>query len=128
MPAMPVTLRWAVRLLWVETAALTAVAAAVLYQDVDGSAGSARGAAAVTMYTALVAAALAVLAWSLGHRRRWARGPAIVAQLLLLPVGFSMVSGGLIWLGLPVIMAGLFGAVTLLAPATRLALRQGRTA
>ena len=43
-------------------------------------------------------------------------------QLLLVPIGWTMVSGGQPALGVPVIVLGLIGAGTLLAPATREAL------
>jgi len=69
----------------------------------------------------ILAALMGGLGWMLWRRRAWARGPAIVLQLLLVPIGYTMVSGGL-WLGLVVMAVGLCGAGTLLAPATRASL------
>jgi hypothetical protein len=39
--------------------------------------------------------------------------------MMLLPIGYSMIRGGLAWVGVPVLLLGLFGAGLLLAPATR---------
>ncbi len=69
-----------------------------------------------------MAGVLGLLAWSLHRRQRWARGPAIVLELLLLPIGYYMVAGGVAWLGLPTMALGLVGAGALLAPTTRSAL------
>ena len=91
------------------------------YEGLTATAGSAPGALAVTLYAALMAALMGGLGWMLWRRRAWARGPAIVLQLLLVPIGYTMVSGGL-WLGLVVMAVGLCGAGTLLAPATRASL------
>ena len=47
---------------------------------------------------------------------------AIVIELLLLPIGYYMVTGGAAYLGIPLMIVGIFGAGLLLAPATRTAL------
>jgi hypothetical protein len=116
------TLTWAVWLLVVQAAAVAAVAGLVVYADLAGTAGTARSALTVTGYAVLMAAVLALLAWALGRRRAWARGPAIVLELLLVPIGWYMITGGAAWLGVPVIAVGLVGAGLLLAPSTRAAL------
>jgi hypothetical protein len=118
-PREPATLRLAVWMLAGETVVLLAVLVFLLYQDVTGAADTAQGAAAVTLYTALFVVVLGGLAWALHRRRRWARGPAIVVQILLIPIGFTMAASGLPALGVPVLVIGLVGAGTLLAPATR---------
>ena len=119
---MPVTLRWAVSLLGAETLAMVVVSIFLLYEDMAGTATSTRGAVMVTLFAVLLAGLLALLGLALWRRRAWARGPAIVLQLLALPIGYSMASGGLPWLGIPVMAIGLAGAAALLAPATRTAL------
>jgi hypothetical protein len=118
-PREPATLRFAVWMLAGETVALLGVLAFLLYQDVIGAVDTAQGAAAVTLYTALLVVVLGGLTWALHRRRRWARGPAIVVHLLLVPIGFTMAGSGLPALGIPVMLIGLVGAGTLLAPATR---------
>lgn len=47
----------------------------------------------VTGYFALYAVALTVLSVGLWRRRKWARAPLIVLQLLLSVIGFSLVNG-----------------------------------
>ena len=112
-------LRLAVIALWVETGALAVLVVFLVYKDLTGSPTSARGAALVTLYPAAFGALLGLLAWSLYRRRRWARGPAIVLQLLLLPLGYAMATGGAPLFGVPIMIVGLVGAGALLAPGTR---------
>jgi hypothetical protein len=120
-PTSKTTLVWAVRVLAAETVALIGLTIFLIYQDLATTVDDTGIAMAVTVYTAVMAALLGGLGWALHRRRSWARGPAIVLQLLLLPIGYSMVTTGL-WLGVAVIAVGLSGAGTLLAPSTRAAL------
>jgi hypothetical protein len=118
-PSAPTTLRWAVRLMVVEAAALAVVTVWLIYELATTTATSVRGAVLVTVYAGLMASLFGLLGWALHHRRAWARGPAIVLEMLLIPIGYYMTTGGLAWLGLPVMAFGLFGAGMLLAPSTR---------
>jgi hypothetical protein len=118
----PATLRWAVGLLAAQAAGLAVVTVLLVYADVVATTTTVQGAIGLTIFAALMAALIGLFAWSLHRRRRWARGPAIVLQLLLVPIGWTMVGGGQPALGVPVIALGLIGAATLLAPATREAL------
>ena len=104
MDGAPGTLRLAVWLLLAQAVAVAGLVIFLVYQDVtetSTAAGSARGAILVIVYAAVMAGVLGLLAWSLHRRQRWARGPAIVLELLLLPIGYYMVAGGVAWLGLP---------------------------
>jgi hypothetical protein len=65
---------------------------------------------------------LALLAWQLHRRRSWARGVAIVLQLLMVLTGYTLITSGLPWLGVPVMAVALVGAALLLAPSSREAL------
>jgi hypothetical protein len=116
------TLRWAVGALAAETVGLVALVGYLLYADIAGGAESVRGAIMVTSFVALLGAVFGVLAHALWRRRAWARGPAIVLQLLLVPIGYSMAAAGMAWAGIPVIALGLGGAAALIAPTTREAL------
>lgn len=116
------TLVWAVRVLAVEAVVLSLLVIFLGYEDLTAQADTEHGALAVTLYTAVLAVLLGGLAVALWRHRAWARGPAIVLQLLLLPIGYTMVIGGLWWLGLVAMAVGVCGAATLLAPATRAAL------
>jgi hypothetical protein len=126
MHAMPVSLRWAFWLLAAQGVGLAALAAFLVYEDVTAPPENVGGAVAVTFFAALMAGLLGLLAWALGRRQGWARGPALVLQLLMLPMGYYMVTGGAAWLGVPVMAAGVGGVVALLAPTTRAALSGGR--
>jgi hypothetical protein len=116
------TLRWAIVVLTAETVALAALVAFLLYADLTAPADNVRGAVGVTLYPAVIAAVLGFLTLSLHRRRAWARGPAVVLNLLMLPIGYSLTVGGLPWLGLPVMAVGVCGAGLLVAPSTRAAL------
>jgi hypothetical protein len=121
-PATRPTLVWAVRLLVGQAVALAALTVFLVYQDLTASADSAGIALGVTLYCAMMALLLGWFARALSRLRSWARGPAIVLELLLVPIGLSMNTSGLWWLGLVLIAVGLGGAGTLIAPATRAAL------
>jgi hypothetical protein len=118
----PATLRWAVWVLYVESVGVLAVTGLLIYDAIRIKTTHVAGAAGAIAFPFLVAVALAGFGWALRRRRAWARGPAIVLQLLMLPVGYYMISGGAAWAGVPVIGLGLIGAVLLFAPASREAL------
>jgi hypothetical protein len=119
------TLRLAVAVLGVEAAGLLVIVV-LLALDVFTAASVSTGSAlGTTGFAALVAALLGGLGWALWRRHGWARGPAIVLELLLLPIGYSMATNGLSWVGVVVMLIGLVGATALLAPSTRAALELG---
>lgn len=119
---LPPSLRWAVRLLGVEAAAVGLLVGFLLYQDLTGEATRLREALAITGYAALMAAALVGLAVALSRRRARARAPAIVLQLLAVVTGLYLTVGGQVWIGVPVGLLGMVVASLLLAPATAAAL------
>jgi hypothetical protein len=106
----------------VEAVGLLAGLGILLAADVGDAATGARGVVMVVLFIGLLAAAFGGLAFVLWRGRRWARSPAIVLQLLLVPIGSGMI-GGLGWPGLVVMAMGLVGAGLLLVPQTRAALR-----
>jgi len=116
------SLRWAIGLLTGEALAVTAVFGYVVYRSLTAAAVIVRDVALVVVFTAMMAALLALSSWALARRQAWARGPAVVLQLMLLPIGYFMIGGGLAWLGVPVLALGVGGAGLLVAPATREAL------
>lgn len=119
---MPGTLRAAVGLLLAETVVVVAIVAYLIYLDLTTRNVVVRDALIVTGFAALVAVLLGLLARALIRRRAWARGPSVVLELMLLPIGWFMISAGVVWLGVPVFALGLLGAGLLVAPATREAL------
>jgi len=118
----PASLRTALLLLGAEFLLLLLVTFLLVYADVTGGGASASTAIGTTVFTGLFAGLLGWFAWALFRRRAWAHGPSIVLQLLLIPIGATMAGGGLPALGIPLILIGLVGAGSLLAPTTRGAL------
>jgi hypothetical protein len=118
----PAPLRWAVWLLTAESAALGVVAAFLVYEDLTARAHDVVSALFVTGFAVGGAVVLGLLARALGRRRAGARAPAIVLQLMLLPVGYYMIIGGLAWLGAPLIVLGLVVCAMLVTPQTTKAL------
>jgi hypothetical protein len=58
-------------------------------------------------------------AWALWTGRRWGRGVAVFAQLLLLPVAWYMAVGSGQWLyGVPVALVAVVTLVLLFSPST----------
>jgi hypothetical protein len=115
-------LKWAVGLLAVETLGVAAVTVFLVFEDLTGIASSPIRAWSISGFAAATTVLLVVLCWALLRRRSWARGPAIVLELLLLPIGYYLIRAGADWLGVPVLLLGIFGAGLLIAPATREAL------
>ena len=122
---LPTPLRWAIRLLWVEVAALAATVLFLLYQDVAGAAASLSDALAVTGFVAVTGAALAGLTVALSRRKARARAPVIVLQLIAVMTGYLLITSGHVWLGVPVGALGVAVTSLLVAPATSEALEQG---
>jgi hypothetical protein len=121
----PPTLRAAVWLLFAEAAGLVALTAYLGYSDLTDDANDIASALLLTVFAALGALALFFLGRTLARGRAGARGPAIVVQLMLLPVGYYMTQGGLGWLGIPLIALALLVCGLLLAPASSKALGVG---
>jgi hypothetical protein len=120
--ALPTPLRWAVLLIAAEAAAVGGLALFLVYEDITATATSLTGALLVTAFAAGAALVLGALARALWHRRGGARGPAVVLQLMLLPVGYYMIRGGLAWLGAPLMALGIGVCALLVAPASTRAL------
>ena len=124
-PTLPGTLRWAVWLLMGEAAAVALVAAYLVYEDLTGTANNLGVALMVTAFAAAGAALLFVLARALASCRAGARGPAIVLQLMLLPIGYFMIQGGLAWAGVPIIAIAVAVGALLVTPRSTKALGLG---
>lgn len=118
----PVTLRWAVRLLRAEAVALGLVAAWLIWSDLTAATTHLTSALLVTGFALAGAAALWALGGALARRRAGGRAPAIVLQLMLLPIGWYMIQGGMAWLGLPLMALGLVVTGLLVSPPTTRAL------
>jgi hypothetical protein len=118
----PVTLRWAVRVLVVEAVGLAVVAGLFAYVGMTRQVATLGGAVSVVVFPAGLGVLLATFGWQLWRLRAWARGPVIALQLLLVPIGYYMIVGGAAWLGVPAIIGALLCTGLLIAPASRSAL------
>lgn len=118
----PDTLRWAVRLLRAEAVALGLVAVWLIWSDLTATTTDLTSALLVTAFAVAGVAALWALGGALARRKAGARAPAIVLQLMLLPVGWFMISGGLGWLGVPLMVLGVGVCALLVSPPTTRAL------
>jgi hypothetical protein len=116
------TLRWAVRLLFLEGVGLALLTLVVVYLDITAEWTAASIALSSTGYLALMTVLFLGVAVALHRRRRWARGPGIVAQMLQMPIGWTMLTHGQPLIGAPLFALGLAGAILLFAPSTRIAL------
>lgn len=115
------TLRWAVRILFAQAAAVTVLAVLVIITAATSKGTSTASVVATPLITIFFAAVFGGLGFALHQLRAWARGPAIVMEMLLVPIGFYAISGSLI-VGGVIMLSGLAGAGLLLAPSTRGAL------
>jgi hypothetical protein len=122
--ATPGTLLWATGLLGAEAVGLLGVSGWLGYDAATSAAQSVASAAATVAFAVLMAVVLGGLAYALWRRRSWARGPSVVLQLLLLPIGYSVATAGQSVVGVALIVIGLAGVATLVAPATRAALER----
>jgi hypothetical protein len=113
------TLRWAIWLLLAEAALLGLLTLITIWAALAAANVSTSSAVATTLFTALCGTIVAGLAVALRRGKSLARGPAIVIEMLLIPIGYYMIVGGLAWLGIPALIVGLLGAGLLLAPSTR---------
>lgn len=73
----------------------------------------------------LAAVAMAFVWRGLRRRRRWSRSPAVLVQLLAIPVGVNACGAGAWWLGAPLLGCAVAGLVGLFAPSTTQALTGG---
>jgi hypothetical protein len=72
----------------------------------------------VVALAAIGAAGLVLITRGLYLGRRWARAPAVLTQLLVVPVSWNTLRNGAAWAGVPLLLCGLVGLVGLFAPST----------
>jgi hypothetical protein len=116
----PASLTWAVRLLLLQAAGLVVLAAYLVFRLLTTANVHVGIAVSLIVMTALGAAAVVVVARSLARRRPGARGPAIMAQLLVIASGGFLLQTGPLWAGLLLMALGvLVGLLVVLPPSTR---------
>ena len=115
----PTTVRAAAALVGLEGAAGVAAAAVFLIRGLSGADQHIVNGFGNAAWFAVIGAALLTAAWALWTGRRWGRGIAVFAQLLLLPVTWYVGVGSHRWFyGIPVAVVALAALVLLFAPAT----------
>ena len=118
--ALPATLAWAVRLIFLEAAGLAALTAYLIYLDLTADETSVIVAVVLTVLTALGAVIVAIVGRALARLARGARGPAIVVQLFVIAAGGFLLQTGPSWLGLLLmVLAAGAGLLIVLPPSTR---------
>ena len=117
------TLPLAALIVAVQGLAMLTLGLALLVGSVAGNPDSLVGAILIGVLAAMGGGGLLLCAWGLRHRRRWSRSPALVWQLLMIPVGWYQVQGGLRWLGLSLVAVSALGALLLLVPTATQALQ-----
>lgn len=73
---------------------------------------------AVVAMATVGAVGLGVVVRGLARVRRWARSPAVLTQLIVLPIGVTTIAHGGELVGVPLALCGLVGLVGLFAPST----------
>lgn len=115
----PTTVRAAAALVGLEGAAGVVAAVVFLIRGLAGADRHIVNGFGNAAWFAVIGAALLAAAWALWTGRRWGRGIAVFAQLLLLPVTWYVGVGSHRWFyGIPVAMVALAALVLLFAPAT----------
>jgi hypothetical protein len=120
--AAPATLVWAVRLLLLQAAGLAALTIWLVVRLLTADEVLVGVAVSLIVMVALGAAAVVVVARSLGRRRPAARGPAILVQLLVIASGGFLLQTGPGWLGLILMALGLLIGLLIILPSSTRAL------
>lgn len=124
-PSSTLGLRIAATLVAAQAAALAALSGYLVVNGLVGEPTSRADAEIAGALGLLAAAGLALVARGLLRRRRWARSPAVVAELVTLPVGWDLLQGGRWYLAVPLLATAAGLLVLLFTPAVSAALTEG---
>jgi NADH:ubiquinone oxidoreductase subunit K len=114
----PTTLATCAALVGLEALGLLAAAVFYLVELVVATEDDAVRALVSAGLALLAAVGLALVARGLRARRRWARSPALVTNLLVVPVAVGLLQGGRWYVGLPLVVLALAVLVLLFHPST----------
>ncbi|BBY17168.1 hypothetical protein [Mycolicibacterium litorale] len=113
----PSTVRQAAVLVALEGAAGVVAALVYLVSGFSGAEEAGLNKFGTAVWFALVGGAVLAAAWALWTGRRWGRGIAVMAQLLLLPVTWYVAVGSHQWFyGIPVALVALTALLLLFSP------------
>jgi glucose dehydrogenase len=111
----PATVRYAAILVGVEGLAAAVMTVVLAIRGFAG--GDAKVALGTAGWFAVIGAAVLAAAWALWNGRRWGRGIAVFAQLLLLPVTWYIAVGSHQWrYGGPIAIVALAALALLFSP------------
>jgi hypothetical protein len=119
----PGTLRAAAALVGLETLGLVVAVVFFAVETVVAEPDDRTRAATAAVLTLVGAAGLGLVTLGLVRRRRWARAPGLVTNLLVLPVAYDLARAGRWYVGVPLIVLALAVLVLLFARPTDEALR-----
>lgn len=115
----PTTVRQAAVLVALEGVAALTAALVYVVSGFSGAEESGLNKYGTALWFAIMGSAVLAAAWALWTGRRWGRGIAVFAQLLLLPVVWYMGAGSHQWLyAVPLAVVALATLVLLFSPAT----------
>jgi peptidoglycan/LPS O-acetylase OafA/YrhL len=124
----PATVRQAGVVVALEGVALVVVAAILVVRAIGGAHEKAISGYGTAVWYVVMGAAVFAAGWALWTGRRWGRGLAVFAQLLLLPVAWYIAVGSQQWAyGVPVAVMAV-GALALLFSPSALQWASARTA
>ena len=107
-----------------EAAGLAGLAAFFLVEVAVATSDDRTRALVAAGLTVIAAVGLALVARALVRRRRWARAPLVVTNLLVLPVAYDLVRGGRWYVGAPLLVLAIVVLGLLFAPATEESLEE----
>ncbi|MFD2079459.1 hypothetical protein SAMN05421678_115186 [Actinopolymorpha cephalotaxi] len=81
-------------------------------------------AASAGVFVLATGVGLGFLAWGLLRGRRWSRGPVVAIQLLMLPLGYELLSGSTTVVGAAMLVAAILTLVLVLAPPSTAVFRE----
>jgi hypothetical protein len=100
-----------------EGVVLVVVAVVLVVRAIDGAHEKAISGYGTAGWFVVIGAALLTAGWALRTGRRWGRGIAVFAQLLLLPVAWYIAVGSQRWAyGVPVALAAIVALALLFSP------------
>lgn len=113
----PATVRQAGAVVALEGAALVVVGVVLVARAVAGAHEKSISGYGTAGWYAVMGAGLGAAGWALWTGRRWGRGIAVFAQLLLLPVAWYIAVGSQQWAyGVPVALVAVAALVLLFSP------------
>ena len=113
---MPVTLRLAAGVTLVEALGAVGVGGWLVGEALVQRPAGLAIALSSGIFVLVAGVVLALLAWGLFRAQRWSRSPTVVCQLLMLPLGYELLSGSTTAVGVGMLVTAVVTLVLVLAP------------